>query len=90
MTALILFVSTFVLVFALGLQSLNVNGGHRLGAFLTSFVISGGNVIVLKLTPDASVIEVMAYMAGGPLGIVCSMMAHPHIVRWMGGPRSKP
>ena len=88
-TAVILFVSTFVLVFALGLQSLNVNGGHRLGAFLTSFVISGGNIVVLKLAPEASVIEVLAYMAGGPLGIVASMMTHPHLVRWMGGSRGR-
>ena len=32
MTELALFASTFVLVFALGLQSLNVNNGHRWAA----------------------------------------------------------
>lgn len=45
MTALILFVSTFVAVFALGFQSLNVNQGHYRAAALTSFAIGGGNLI---------------------------------------------
>lgn len=42
MTELTLFASTFVLVFALGAQSLNVNNGHYIAAALTSFVIGGG------------------------------------------------
>lgn len=76
MTELILFVSTFALVFALGLQSLNVNGGHYKAAFLTSFVIGGANMVLLKLGPNANALEIAAYLAGGPLGIVCSMWAH--------------
>lgn len=81
MNALLLFVSTFGLVFALGLQSLNVNGGHRWAAFFTSFGIGLGNLVVLKLAPDAGPLEIAAYMAGGPLGIVASMAAHQHIRR---------
>lgn len=76
MNALILFISTFVLVFGLGLQSLNVNGGHRWAAFFTSFLIGGANIIVLKLGPDASALEIAGYLCGGPLGIVASMWAH--------------
>lgn len=82
MTALALFASTFALVFALGLQSLNVNGGHRVAAFLTSFAIGGSNLVLYKLAPDAGGIEIAAYLIGGPLGIVCSMRAHPHLVRF--------
>lgn len=76
MTALTLFASTFVLVFALGFQSLNVNNGHYLAAALTSFVIGAMQIIVLKLGPDASVIEAVAFVAGGPFGIIASMWAH--------------
>ncbi|MBK8916405.1 MAG: hypothetical protein IPM64_17710 [Phycisphaerales bacterium] len=76
MSELALFSSTFVLVFALGLQSLNVNGGHYLAAFLTSFVIGGMNMVLYKLAPNASATEIMAYLVGGPLGIVTSMAAH--------------
>lgn len=74
--ALILFTSTFVLVFALGLQSLNVNGGHYKAAFLTSFAIGAAQMILLKLGPDANWIEIAAYLSGGPLGIIASMWAH--------------
>lgn len=83
MNALILFASTFVLVFALGLQSLNVNGKHYAAAFFTSFAIGGSNMVLLKLGPDANWVEIAAYLFGGPLGIVASMWAHPHLVkRW--------
>lgn len=43
MNALLLFASTFALVLFLGLQSLNVNGGHRLLSFVTSFGIGAAN-----------------------------------------------
>lgn len=81
MTELTLFASTFVLVFALGSQSLNVNNGHYLLAAITSLVIGTGQMILFKLAPDASWGEIAAFLAGGPLGIVCSMFAHPHLVR---------
>jgi hypothetical protein len=73
---LILFASTFALVFALGLQSLNVNGGHYRAAFLTSFIIGGANMVLLKLGPNAGVTEIIAFLAGGPFGIVSSMYIH--------------
>ena len=76
MTELALFVSTYVLVFFLGLQSLHVNGGHYKAAFFTSFGISGCQMILFKLAPDASWSEVAAFMAGGPFGIVTSMWAY--------------
>lgn len=87
MTALMLFVSTFALVFALGLQSLNVNGGHYAAAFLTSFAIGGANLLLYKMAPDASGIEIAAYLSGGPLGIVCSMRAHRALVRLIHPPK---
>lgn len=76
MNAAILFASTFALVFALGMQSLNVNGGHYKAAFFTSFLIGGSNLVLLKLGPDATGWEITAYLTGGPLGIVLSMWLH--------------
>ena len=85
MNALILFVSTWALVLFLGLQSLNVNGGHRLLACLTSFGIGAANLTVLKIMPGpTSTIELLAYLAGGPIGIVTSMLIHPWMVRILG------
>ena len=82
MTIALLFASTYVLVFALGLQSLNVNGGHTAAAFWTSLAIGGANLVLFKLAPDASGAEIAAYLAGGPLGIVSAMRAHPFVVRF--------
>lgn len=81
MTHLALFASTFVLVFLLGFQSLNVNGGHYGAAFWTSFGIGVSQVVLYKLVPSADVTEVIAYLLGGPFGIVASMWAHR---RWIG------
>lgn len=81
MTLLALFASTFALVFFLGLQSLNVNRGHYVSAFFTSFGIGIGQLILYKLAPDASGSEIIAYLAGGPFGIIASMWAHRRFFR---------
>lgn len=81
MTELTLFTSTFVLVFALGAQSLNVNNGHYIAAALTSFVIGAGQMVLFKLAPNASWSEIAAFLLGGPFGITASMWAHPCLVR---------
>lgn len=85
MTELTLFASCFVLVFALGSQSINVNNGHYIAAAFTSFFIGGGQLVLFKLAPDASWTEMAAFLFGGPFGIIASMWAHPHLVRILGG-----
>lgn len=81
MTELTLFASTFVLVFALGAQSLNVNNGHYIAAALTSLVIGAGQMVLFKLAPEASTSEIAAFLLGGPFGIVSSMWAHPRLAK---------
>lgn len=76
MSALLLLASTFGLVFALGLQSQLVNNGHYLGAFLNSAAIGACNLVLFKLAPDASGLEIAGYMAGGPFGIVAAMWVY--------------
>lgn len=82
MTAAALFFSSFVLVFALGFQSLNVNRGHRIAAFFTSFAIGLSQLFALRVIPSPATgeLEMLAYLLGGPFGIVASMVAHPYIV----------
>ena len=85
MNAIIILASTFGVVLALGLQSLSVNSGHRLFAFINSLVIGLCNLALLKLVPTAeSVAEIVCYLTGGPFGIVTAMAVHPHLVRWFG------
>ena len=80
MSEVALFASTFILVFALGLQNLNVVGGHYLAAFLTSLVIGASSMVLYKLAPNATWAEIAAYMFGGPFGIVSSMAVHRRLV----------
>lgn len=85
MSALFIFVATFAVVLFLGLQSLNVNGGHKLLAVLTSFGISAANLFILKIMPgQTDWMDALAYLTGGPLGILASMHLHPYVVRVFG------
>lgn len=81
MTALALFASTFLVVFALGLQSQLVNNGHYIGATVNSALIGASQLALYKLAPEASGIEVAAYLIGGPIGIVASMALYRRVLR---------
>lgn len=76
MSELILFVSVFASVFALGFQSQNVNQGHYSAAFITSFFIGIGHLALYRLMPEATLTETAAYLMGGPFGIIASMWVH--------------
>ena len=84
MTALALFASAFALVFLLGVQQLNVQHGHQAAAFVTSLAIGGSQLALYKMAPESGGIEVAAYLAGGPLAIVCAMRVHPWLRRAFG------
>ena len=75
MNALYLFLSTFSVVFSLGLQSQLVNNGFWKSAMLNSFLIGASNLVLFKLAPSASGLEIAGYLCGGPLGIALSMVA---------------
>ena len=82
--ALIIFALQFACVCALGLQSLNVNGGHYLLAVATSIIISLASLYSINLTlviNSMTLINVIAFCVGSALGIVCSMRLHPNLVR---------
>ncbi len=77
----LLFVSTFGLVFALGLQSQLVNNGHYFGAFGNSMLISIGQLGALQIIHASSTAEYAAYLLGGPFGIVASMYVYRRHIR---------
>lgn len=82
MSALYLFGSTFGVVFFLGFQSLCVNSGHRGLAVANSLAIGTFNLILFKTASNVSgVAEVVAYLTGGPLGILAAMWVHPRVAR---------
>lgn len=84
LTPLLIFVCTYVVVLSLGLQSLNVNRGHTVLAFVTSVVIALCNLMLLKIVPrPTGLAEDAAYVFGGLFGIVTSMWLHPRLVKWL-------
>lgn len=88
MSALMIFAATFALVLFLGLQQLNVQGNHRVLAMLTSAGISLANLGVLKSIPGPTDwLDLLAYVSGGPVGVLVSMVIHPHLVRVFKGVR---
>lgn len=82
MIAAALFSATFAMVFALSIQQLNVQGGHRGLAFGTSWVIGGMQLALFKFAPSADTTQAIAFLAGGPFGVVAAMAWHPWLVRW--------
>lgn len=83
MNALLLLISTFFLVFALGLQSQFVNNGHYAAAFANSALISIGQLGALQIVNAQTGWDYAAYLLGGPAGIVCSMAIYRR--RWKKG-----
>lgn len=81
MTIFALFASTFAMVFALGIQQLNVQNDHRAAAVFTSLFIGASQLVMFKLAPDASLAEAAAFLLGGPGGIYAAMVAHPWLVK---------
>lgn len=80
--ALIIFAATYISVFTLGLQSLNVNQGHYLAAAVTSFFISTGHILLYKHMPDPSALELVGYYTGAIAGITSSIWFHKRFKVW--------
>lgn len=81
MTHLTLFLSAFFTVFLLGFQQKNVHGEHYLAAVITSVGIGSAQIFLWRLIPDANMGQIAATLAGGPVGIIAAMWAHPRLMR---------
>jgi hypothetical protein len=73
-TPVILFCSAYLTVFCLGMQHHFVANSKYLAAAINSTAIGTLAVIGYRTVPDASFIEMAGYIAGGPAGILSSMM----------------
>lgn len=81
MTHIALFASAFFTVFLLGFQQKNVHGEHYTAAVITSIGIGACQIFLWRLVPDANATQILATLAGGPVGIVAAMRLHPVIMR---------
>jgi hypothetical protein len=86
---MLVYLATFVSVFTLGLQSLNVNQGHYLAAAVTSFFIGSGHIFLYRYMPAAGVHEFIAYYLGGITGITFSIWFHKRAKAWLAFQRAR-
>lgn len=75
------FIALFFMVFALGIQQLNVQHNHRIAAVFTSLFIGASQMVLFRLAPSADWAEIIAFMFGGSIGIYVAMAAHPWLVQ---------
>jgi hypothetical protein len=68
-----LFCGSFVFVFALSLQQQNIHGGRYFLAVVNAAFIASLNLLVVKVGSQASPTEMLAFVAGQPLGTVAAM-----------------
>lgn len=85
----LVFVVQAVYVVLLGLQSLNVNGGHRVLAAATSFALGVSGFYVTSVVGSAKGGEGSflwwCFVLSGPVGILAAMSLHPRLVRLFKG-----
>lgn len=77
MTELALFTGSFAIVFALGFQQQNIHYRRHILAMLNAIFIGILNLAMLKLGPQATTTEMLAFIAGQPLGTFAAL--------WMNG-----
>lgn len=84
MTEALVFISQFILILLMGLQSLNIRDGRYIPAAITSFLIG---VFGYYITAQIAIVQDMFttvwwfYVIAGPLGIVTSIWLHPKLVK---------
>jgi hypothetical protein len=81
--ALLVLFATWLSVFTLGLQSLNVNGRHYWAAGVTSLGIGAGHILLYRYMPGADWLSIGAYLVGGVTGITSSIWFHARAKAWL-------
>jgi uncharacterized protein (DUF486 family) len=79
---LLLFASSFLLVFLAGFQQLNVEHRKYLLSTITSIGIAGFNYVIFKLLPTGGLQleQFLFFAAGGAIGINCAMYVHDKLM----------
>jgi hypothetical protein len=82
MKYLILFLASFLLMFLLGFQQLNIEHRKYLYSFLTSICISTANYFLFKILPGSEFefLQFLYFAVGGGLGIIASMILHDALI----------
>lgn len=86
MTEILIFSCQFCAIFLLGLQSLMVRDDNKYGAAIGSYLIGTTQFYLYSVIGDMGTesfggTEWWSFVLAGPIAIVFSMYAHPHINR---------
>jgi len=82
MNDLLLFASSFLSIFLMGFQQLNVEHRKYALSFITSFAMTFFNYCIFKLLPSGGfdLLQFFSFAFGGALGIVLAMVAHDKLI----------
>lgn len=78
MSGVVCFFSVYFVLLLLSFQSIAVNRGEFLSAFLAASGAGVCNALIMKFVPDANGIDLALYVAGAPLGVISGMWLHRH------------
>lgn len=76
----LMFLSSFCMVFLLGLQSRNVNQGRYMAAVLTSAGINLANFLFVKFAADGGLLSLAIITAGGCSGVASSIWFYQNVI----------
>jgi hypothetical protein len=82
MENIFLFLASFLLVFLLGFQQLNVQHRKYFYSAITSIGIAATNYVLFKVLPAGGfeLIQFLFFSAGGAAGVVSSMVVHDFLM----------
>ena len=77
-----LFLASFVLVFLLGFQQLNIEHRRYLHSAVTSVGITAANYFLFKILPNGGieVVQFLFFSCGGAIGVMSSMYIHDRLL----------
>jgi hypothetical protein len=77
---MLLFFASFIVVFLLGIQQLNVEYRKYFASAITSVGLALSNYMLFKILPvgDFQFVQFLEYSLGGMLGVTLAMYAHDH------------
>lgn len=91
MTAALLFIASFALVFGLCIQQFNLQRHRRWAVLFTSLAVSAAAIVQFKYLPGPTgPLELLAFIFGNAAGAVLSIDGHAllmHIAAWRRGAR---
>lgn len=77
-----LFLASFLIVFLLGIQQLNVEHRKYLYSAITSVGITSANYFLFKKLPTSNfeIVQFIFFSSGGALGVIASMYIHDKLM----------